>query len=345
MKILFAPDYREGAPYQRQLANALAEQGVEVEFLSDYRRGLPLWRGTRDIEAAAIHLHWPEKYFQRRNDAFDRFRVRRYPLDLRLAVRTKPLFLTMHNLLPHNRGDEPGVFENIRATVRLARAVFVHSEHAGRVLGDTFGVADDKWRVIPHGEQSVALPPPRPRAEARSSLGLSPTDKICLVFGTVSPYKGTDELLRWWSQNQPACRLVVVGRVLHRAYADALESLAGSSPQIELRLDENWLSDEQLCRWLRAADCTVFNYRTVYTSGAAALALLIPRRLETIDLGEPHSHVLRFDRLETDFARRLEEALLTEPRFEIAREWREATSWSNVARLTAEIYRQVLDRC
>ena len=54
---------------------------------------------------------------------------------------------------------------------------------------------------------------------------------------------------------------------------------------------------------LSAADAAVFNYRTIFTSGAAALArswgvpILIPSRLATVALDEPAPTVFRFDRL------------------------------------------------
>ena len=56
MRVLFAPDYREGTPYQTLLADALGRLGVKVSFLSDYHRGLPICsggcaRGCRDIVA------------------------------------------------------------------------------------------------------------------------------------------------------------------------------------------------------------------------------------------------------------------------------------------------------
>ena len=68
---------------------------------------------------------------------------------------------------------------------------------------------------------------------------------------------------------------------------------------IDLRLVDEWLDDATLRVWLSASDCSIFNYRDIFTSGAAALArsyglpLLIPRRLASADLDEPHPHVFR----------------------------------------------------
>jgi len=65
MRVLFAPDWRAGNQYQTLLAEALSQHGVEVSFLSDYHRGLPLFRGTRARVPDLVHLHWPEAYFRR----------------------------------------------------------------------------------------------------------------------------------------------------------------------------------------------------------------------------------------------------------------------------------------
>ena len=288
--------------------------------------------------------------FSGKNDFLDRFRMQRYPLDLQLATRDKPLFVTAHNLLPHNRGEERGVFENVRDTIQQARAVFVHSKEAGQLLSETFGTDPSKNCVIPHGEQSVAMPPPLSMQDARELLDLPLTEKICLSFGTISPYKGIDEVLSWWRAHDPECRLVVLGRVFQEEYAHELRNLAANAERIDLRVSDDWISDEQLSHWLCAANCTVFNYRSIFTSGAAALArsfgvpILIPQRLSTVDLEEPHSHVLRFEGLEIDFADQLQHALSVEARFDVALDWRESTSWSNVARITEDTYRQVLGK-
>lgn len=96
------------------------------------------------------------------------------------------------------------------------------------------------------------------------------------------------------------------------------------------------------------ADCVLFNYKAIFTSGAACLSrsfgvpLLIPKRLRTVDLDEPSPLVFRFEDLGTDFTRMLREAARTLPDYAGAGAYREKCSWSRVARRTAEIYRDIL---
>ena len=348
LRVLFAPDYRSGNPYQSLLEEALSRHGIEVHYLSTYRRGLPLFRGSRADAPDIVHLHWPEQYFRRGNDGLDWLRVMRYPLDCWLAATSAPIVMTAHNLLPHNRINERGVFRNVRFTAQQSSAIFVHSDTARHQIINSFKVRKECVHVIPFGDHAVRLGKPLPRETARATLQLPIDAKLCLVFGAVSPYKGTDELIRFWADARLPHRLVVVGPILSDTYAEQLRSLAQDCPTICLRLTREWLDDETLRAWLSASDCVIFNYREIFSSGAAALArsygipLLIPYRLASVDLKEPHPHVFRFRALEDDFEVKLRGALETPNDYDLAAEWREETSWDRVAETTASVYRTVI---
>ncbi len=347
LRVLFAPDYSAGNPYQTYLAQALRHFDVEVSFLNEYRRGLPLARGSRSRTPDIVHIHWPEKYFGKFDGGLDRLRMMRYPLDLWLTTAYRPLVWTAHNLIPHNRCHEGGVLRNMRCTGRRAVAVFAHSEAARGELIAQLKIAQECVHVIPFGDHGMKMGPPLPQSEARKTLELPARDKICLVFGTVSPYKGTDELVLFWKRARLSHKLVVVGPVLSQTFANELNRLADGCQTIDLRLASEWLDDQVLHTWLSAADCVLFNYRKIFTSGAAALArsqgvpILIPSRLTTVDLCEPDPHVFRFDTLESEFIEQLEEALATRRDYDHGQKWREATSWKRVAEMTARVYREI----
>jgi hypothetical protein len=348
LRVLFAPDYRAGLPYQKLLAEALSEHDIEVAFLSDYRRGLPLFRGVAASVPDIVHLHWPEAYFARRGDGWDRLRVVRYPLDLWLTARRVPIVVTAHNLLPHNRGDEAGVSRNIRLTVRNAAAVFAHAQPARDLLASTFALPERLIEIIPFGDHAVTLGAPLDCEDARRALGLRLDEKICLMFGTVSPYKGISDVVRFWSEAGVPHRLVVVGPVLSSDYADEVRISAGGASAIDLRLSPDWLDDEDLRKWLSAVDCVIFNYKSIFTSGAGALARsfgvpsLLPCRASTLDLGEPHPHVGRFESMEFGFRDALESALATPRDYDEGQSWRKQTSWEAVAAATAPVYRRIM---
>lgn len=349
LRVLYAPDYRAGLPYQKLLAHALCEHDIEVDFLNGYRRGLPLYRGASASMPDIVHLHWPEAYFGRRGDRWDRLRVARYPLDFWLAARRVPIVVTAHNLLPHNRATEPGVLRNIRATLRRAKAVFAHSPAARAKLAKTFDVPDERIAVIPFGDHAVPLGAPMARDEARSALALPPMEKIGLIFGTVSPYKGIKEVVDAWSRAKVPHRLVVVGPIVDDDYAAMIVEAARGNPSVELRISPQWLDDAALRIWLSAVDCTIFNYRDIFTSGAAALArsyglpIVLPKHATTVDLAEPYPGVVRFESVDADLRAALEQALAMRPDYALARQWREQTSWPHVAEATARVYRRVIE--
>ena len=86
-----------------------------------------------------------------------------------------------------------------------------------------------------------------------------------------------------------------------------------------------------------------------FTSGAASLArsygvpLLLPRRLDTIELGEPTPYVRRFTDFATDFRTELDAALSLSPDFAAAATWRDACNWDRIAELTMDGYRCAME--
>jgi glycosyltransferase involved in cell wall biosynthesis len=345
MRVLFAPDWRAGVPYQTLLAAALAELGVEVDFLAGYKRVLSLTRLVKGRTFDVLHLHWPDAYYPRRHDGFDWWRQARFATDLALATRRHPLVFTAHNFAPHNRSGELCEQRNVRAPFVQARAVIAHSAAARDQIVQQRGVPADRIHIIPHGDLSPPLGTAVPRKEARRQLGL-PEGPLCLMFGTVEPYKGIEEVLTHWRAARPPAALYVVGKPCAPEYATHVTELARDLPGVSLRLD--WMPDQQLRLWLSAADAVLFNYRQIFTSGAASLArswglpILLPKRLATVDLAEPSPLVQRFESFAADFDTALAGALATTPSFAAAADWRAATAWSRIARATADVYARVL---
>jgi glycosyltransferase involved in cell wall biosynthesis len=162
------------------------------------------------------------------------------------------------------------------------------------------------------------------------------------MFGRAEPYKGIEEVIDCWG-TQPGVSLAIIGEPLSKMYANQLRERARGRPGVHHCLQ--WQPEEQLRRWLAAADCVLFNYTKILTSGAACEArsygipILLPHRLATIDLMEPHASVFRFHAIERDFRQNLSKALSAGRDYDSAKEWREATSWRTVGRATSEIYR------
>jgi glycosyltransferase involved in cell wall biosynthesis len=344
LRVLFAPDWRGGAPYQSLLAAALVEEGIDVRFFSSSRRVFPLTRGLAAHPCDILHMHWPDAYYPQKNDAFDWFRRWRFVVDIVGATKKQPMVITAHNLYPHNRGEQSFIHTNTRIGLQRAAAVIAHSDAAKRELVERFHLPPSKFHVIPHGDLSVALGEPLPRGDSRHELGLD-EGKVCLMFGAIEPYKGIEDVIEFWKKEKPEARLAIIGKPISEQYAARITGLAAGSSRILLRF--GWVPDEQLKLWLSAADCVLFNYRAIFTSGAACLArsfgvpLLIPERLRTVDLDEPSPLVFRFEGFEGDFSEKLADATRVSPDYFAASPYREKCAWSRVARSTVEVYRDV----
>jgi hypothetical protein len=345
MDVLFAPDWRNGVPYQQLLADALGKEGVQVSFLQNYRRVLPLARLLGQRGCDVLHLHWPEAYYPRMDDCWDWFRRARFATDLKLATRRCALVVTAHNLHAHDRADEPFASRNTRAAFHRAGTIIAHSPAARAQIATSFRVDETKVHVIPHGDLSAVIETPLPREQARRELGLG-SGKLCLMFGALEPYKGIEEVLDYWRNARPATELVIAGKPRTEAYGDDLRAVAADVANVSLRFA--WLDDRQLRLWLSAVECVLFNYRQIFTSGAACLSrslgvpILLPSRLKTVDLAEPSPLVFRFEAFERDFASQLARALETPTNYAAAAPWREHTSWRGVAAATKVAYVQAL---
>ena len=237
MRVVFAPDWREGVPYQRLLAEALERRGCDVHFLYGYKRLLPLARAMRELKADILHLHWPEAYYPQWNDRLDWFRRARFRLDLRLALRSCKLATTAHNLAPHNRSHEAFAVSNLAHSYRRSHVVFAHSELAKTRMISGFNLDSKSITVIPHGDLSVTLGAPISQQAARTALNLSASGKIALIFGMVEPYKGQEEIIDWWRTAATDTTLAIVGKPMNPDYLSHLKSRIGDAKNIIARLE------------------------------------------------------------------------------------------------------------
>jgi glycosyltransferase involved in cell wall biosynthesis len=252
--------------------------------------------------------------------------------------------ITAHNLVPHYGPDGWGVKRNMRQSYRLADAVICHSKIAADVVASAYQVTPDHIHVVPHGDFSCTLPPPISRAKARAKLDIRSDEKIILMFGAQAPYKGMEEVVEYWRTIAlGGFTLCLAGAPHCDAYGHELSRLIGDAPGI--RWENCYLDEVELACWLDACDAVLFNYRAILTSGAACLArsrgcpILIPRRLNTIDLGSPSSGILRFNAIgDKEFLSALDSLPSREAIGDETTAYRTECSWDRVGRLTREVY-------
>jgi glycosyltransferase involved in cell wall biosynthesis len=355
-------------PYDHALSGALARAGAEVELVTArfpygpvpqeqgyeviehfYRRGSRPGIGPRRRRLLRAAEHIPDmRRYRRVAERADIVHFQWLPipgLDRRLLPPTHPRLYTMHWRLPER---DSRIGRSLTKLLAEMDAVVVHSEHgAGRLQAD-FGVPPDRLRVIPHGafdyltrqEDEVPLP-----AELQAVEG-----PVILAFGLIRPYKGTDVLLRAFSQIRGA-ELWIVG--MPRMPMDELRELADRSPGT-VRFVDRFIPDAEIPAFMRRADVAVLPYRNIEQSGVLYTALAFGRPLVLSAVGgfseiaergaarlvPPEDPDALAEAIKELIADRDTAAALAAG---AEREAANVSSWERIAEQTMSLYRDLLD--
>jgi alpha-maltose-1-phosphate synthase len=192
----------------------------------------------------AVHLQWVA--------------LPRYDLRWIERLRSRPLVLTAHNVLPHEGEADP---ERRRRLYAAFDRVVVHTRSGAEQLA-SFGVPPEHVVRIPHGTFDTA---PDEAIEP-------PSGRTLLFFGLIRRYKGLDTLIRALPLVRDA-RLVIAGDPLDPV--EPLRELTQAlrvADRIEWRL--GYLAQSEVESLMREATLAVFPYLGGESaSGALATAL------------------------------------------------------------------------
>jgi glycosyltransferase involved in cell wall biosynthesis len=280
-------------PYDHALSAALTRAGADVELVTChfpygpvpresgyevselfYRRSSREGANPRLRRALRAAEHLPGMRRHRRHAAgADVVHYQWLPiprLDQRLLAPVHPRVFTMHWRLPESGSR---IARTLSGLLARMDAVVVHSEHgAGRLTRD-FGVDPAKLEVIPHGafdyltRQEHQEPLPEELHEVEGP--------VILAFGLVRPYKGTDVLLRAFSEIKGA-ELWIVG--MPRMPMEPLHELAAQAPG-RVRFIDRFVTDPEIPAFMRRADVVALPYRNIEQSGVLYTALAFGRPL------------------------------------------------------------------
>jgi len=279
IRAILLPSYQWN-PYQRLLAESLAEAGVEAVAVHDWSKRAPLlgtWlqHGRPDV----VHIHWIHEFLGGGKGRPSAGNVRWFEWQLRLlkAAGTRIVW-TVHNLQSHEaEGEDANDAAAHRAIIERADAIIFHCEYARDALVERYrpvAPAQARMHVLPHGSYVLQYDVDADRLAARRALGLPDDGTVFAFVGSIRGYKNVGELLDAFmglEELQPDDRLLISGKPLPRKLGRQLEKLAAEDRRIVLQLDR--LSEEELSRTLRAADAVVLPFRDILTSGSAILAL------------------------------------------------------------------------
>jgi glycosyltransferase involved in cell wall biosynthesis len=355
-------------PYDRALAAALARGGAQVELLTSrflygevppaegYRVEERFYRRStaRGLEAPArlpfkALEHVPDMLRFRREASADvvHYQWLTAPaLDAHLLPKLRPRVLTAHYILP------PDPSHRQVATARRAfgamDAVVAHSEHSAARLRDELGLDPAHVHVIPHGafDYLTHLPDEKPLpAELEGAEG-----PVILCFGLLRPYKGVEVLLEAFRRVEGA-ELWIVGNP--RMDVAPLRALAAEA-QGRARFVTRFVDDAEIPAIFRRADLVALPYLDAEHSGVLYTALAFGKPLvlsavggfpevaatgaaRLVPPGDPATLAATLSELVADDAARADLAAAA------VRAAAGPFSWEQTARLTLDLYRELLE--
>jgi glycosyltransferase involved in cell wall biosynthesis len=355
-------------PYDRALAAALARGGAEVELLTSrflygevppaegYRVEERFYRrsAARGLEATArlpfkALEHVPDMLRFRREASADvvHYQWLTAPaLDAHLLPKLRPRVLTAHYILP------PDPSRRQVATARRAfsamDAVVAHSEHSAARLRDELGLDPARVRVIPHGafDYLTRLSDEKPLpAELVGAEG-----PVILCFGLLRPYKGIEVLLEAFRRVEDA-ELWIVGNP-RMDLTPLREQAAAAGGRV--RFVTRFVEDAEIPAIFRRADLVALPYLDAEHSGVLYTALAFGKPLvlsavggfpevaatgaaRLVPPGDPATLAATLAELVADDAARAELAVAA------ARAAAGPFSWEETARLTLDLYRELLE--
>jgi glycosyltransferase involved in cell wall biosynthesis len=306
-------------PYALGLASALAAQGVAIDFVGSDELDCPQVRAIQGLRflnlrgdqsehvgfarkasrilayygrllrfaatsnARVLHILWNNKF-----EVLDRTALMAY---YRLVG--KRIVLTAHNVNTAARDGRDTWLNNLslRVQYRLAHHVFVHTERMKRELVADFGVPEDKASVIPFGINNTIPTSDLTAAEAKRRFGLAPDDRTLLFFGQIAPYKGLEylvEAVAVLSGGGEDVRLIIGGKI-KRGNADYWAKIQetiharGIGHLVIQRIQ--FIPDEEVEPYFKAADAVVIPYVNVFQSGVPFLAFSFGVPVIATDVG------------------------------------------------------------
>ncbi|RYJ05746.1 MAG: glycosyltransferase [Actinomycetales bacterium] len=271
----FIPDYRSTNAYQTLLFSRLESAGITPEPVAVGDLPALLRERAALPDPGVLNVQWTTPLVQRAKDPADAVRRRKKFIGLLDDFLTAGgrLIWTIHNVLPHEveyREDEI-----LLCRFLADRATYVHVLSAETVdaVADLYPLDPDRVRIIPIASYAGWYPDTVTRDDARARLGLGPDDLVLTTVGGIRPYKGHSSLLDWFepaAQEDPSLRLLVAGRLSqHEGAEELLRRL--DHPAVVARPD--FVPDEDLQVWYRAADVAVLPYAAILNSSAFWLAV------------------------------------------------------------------------
>ena len=376
-------------PYSFGLVTALISKGVCVDFIGSDELDNPEWHGKpqvsflnlrgsqapdaliarkvsrvllyylRLIGYAAIarpkifHILWNNKF-----EAFDRV-----PLMFYYKLLGKKTILTVHNVNARLRDSNDTWFNRLTLKIqyRLVDHLFVHTEKMKRELMEQFDVSESAISVIPFGNNNAVPETGLTPSEAKQRLGIMEDERAILFFGSIAPYKGLEYLVAAFQQivtSRDDYRLMIAGwaKNCEKYWKSIQEAINPDAKRGLVILQNDYIPDDEIEVYFKAADVLVLPYRYIYQSSVLFLGYRFGLPVIATDMGSLREDIIEGEtgflcRPEdpADLARVIEQYFasdlyhgLNSRRQEIREYAHQRYSWDVVGELTENVYKKLL---
>ena len=221
-------------------------------------------------EKSIVHYHWLEF-----DDVKGLFVVL-WKLFLMILYRMAggTVVWTIHDEAPHANKYLPINRFFQRIMVGIASRFHVHCETAARMMAEKLGVPASRFFVVPHPLYTVTImetPAAKIYVQQHVMPQLCLDEPLFLCYGFIAAYKRIIEIVRLFPET--GGQLVIAGHYKNgekEYYDEVCRQIRGRK---NILLYHVFLSQEQEQYLCNAADCFVFNFRTILTSGSVILGL------------------------------------------------------------------------
>jgi D-inositol-3-phosphate glycosyltransferase len=205
----------------------------------------------------------------------------------------KKIALTAHNVNQAKRDRQDSQLNRLtlRIQYRLSDHIFVHTKKMKDELLQDFGVADSVVSVMRHPVNDAFPDTDLTPSDAKRQLGVKGREKAILFLGRIRPYKGIEDLLTAFQQliaRDPTYRLIIAGEP-HKGSEDYLDEIrkivARDFGQDDVVLKFQFIPDEEMELYLKAADVLVLPYKDIFQSGILFLSYSFGLPVVATDVG------------------------------------------------------------
>jgi glycosyltransferase involved in cell wall biosynthesis len=198
------------------------------------------------------------------------------------------LVWTIHNKMPHDDKFRQLNYRIQKWMASKADLLHIHCKSAIDDISQFYKQPVSKFRVIDHPtfpSQKIKRDDAIERVNRERNLSLKTSDSLFLMFGNISSYKQIDKVCRMFTKLPADKKLLVTGPVKKGQMSIFYDIKEISKSSENIVIVPHFIPEEMVPYYMNSADCVLFNYRQILTSGGVELARSYDRPILAPNMG------------------------------------------------------------